>query len=165
MWLKIFHSETFLSFRFVFSTSQCCLCQSVSQCFILCLLFVRVFFRGTSSVSHTSEHLMSTSCTLWCTILIPLSTLWVYHAQNGAQLSHLWTPYEYIRHNMVHNSHTSEHLMSTSCTIWCTILTPLSTLWVHHAQYGAQFSHLWAPYEYTMHNLSLIHIWRCRRWP
>ena len=87
--------------------------------------------------SHTSEHLMSISCTKWCTIITPLNTLWVHQAQYGAQFSHLWAPYEYIMHNMVQNCHTSEHPMSTSC---CRILIPLSTLWVHHAQYGAEFS-------------------------
>ena len=74
---------------------------------------------------------MNTPCITWCTILTPLSTLRVHYTRYGAELSHLWVPYEYIMHNMVQNCHTSmvqnchtsEHLMSTSCRIWCRIVT------------------------------------------
>ena len=96
---------------------------------------------------------MNTPCITWCTILRPLSTLWVHNAQYGAEFSHLWVPYEYIMHNMVQNCHTSEHLKSTLYTIWCRIVTSLSTVWVHHAQYGAKLSHLWASSEYIMQNM------------
>ena len=160
MFKKIsFRDLPFILFRI--STSQCCLCQSVNQCFISCLLSVfslegrplashlwalyEYTMHNMVHDSHTSEHLKSTLYTIWCRIVTSLSTVWVHHAQYGAKLSHLygaklshlWASYEYIMQNMVQNCHI---LRASYEYIMRRMFTPPSTLWIHHAPYGAEFS-------------------------